>query len=89
MGMTSPTTAYQQVTDWNQSWQKMEMAKPLYPLDDTDSSNNGVQEPGAQGGYRLPTEASVDLPHVAPADRDVGPATAGETVNSPGLNVFA
>jgi hypothetical protein len=89
MGMTTPTTAYQQVTQWDQSWEKMDMSKPLYPLDGTDSSNNGVQKPGAEGGYTLPTEATVSLPHVAAADGDVGPATPGETANSPGLNVFA
>jgi len=86
---TAPTTAYQQTTQWDQAWQKMEMAKPLYPLDQTDASNHGVQKPGADGGYALPTEATVTLPKIAPVDTDVGPAQTGETVNSPGLNVFA
>jgi hypothetical protein len=85
----TPTTAYQQTTQWDQAWQQMEMAKPVSPLDDTDSSNNGVQEPGADGGYTLPTEAAVNLPRVAPADGNVGPPTPGETINSPGLSVFA
>jgi hypothetical protein len=92
MSMTTPatsTTAYQQVTQWDQSWEKMDMSKPLDPVDDTDSSNNGIQKPGAEGGYALPTEASVSLPRVASADTDVGPAKTGETANSPGLNVFA
>ena len=54
MPQPSATTAYQQVTQWDQQWQAMNMAAPIQPLNDTNASNNGVQtpageEPGAQG----------------------------------------
>ena len=43
MPQPSATTAYQQLTQWDQTWQTMSMATPITPVDDTDASNGGVQ----------------------------------------------
>jgi hypothetical protein len=45
MPQPSATTAYQQVTQWDQAWQTMSMATPLAPLNDADASNDGIQKP--------------------------------------------
>ena len=44
MPQPSSTTAYQQVTQWVQAWQTVNMAKPLQPVNDTDASNNGIEK---------------------------------------------
>jgi hypothetical protein len=60
----SSTTAYEQVTQWQQNWQSMDMSRPLVPVNNTDASNDGVQkaidlEPGS--GPSLPGPQGLNV----------------------------
>lgn len=90
MSTSGPTTAYQQVTEWDQAWQTMNMAKPLQPVNGTDASNDGIQlQP--HGDDTDASNSGIQKPEGEESGSQPAPvgSASGENSASNGVDTYA